>query len=68
MDLGGKALCDYSGFTMTFFGIGSMALVFFMATERLIAVRFAFFYQVSYCDVIYNDIDVRVTQKCAESE
>ncbi|XP_018668641.2 prostaglandin E2 receptor EP4 subtype-like [Ciona intestinalis] len=44
MDMGGKPLCEYSGFAMIFFGTASMAVVFAMSFERFIAIRFAFFY------------------------
>ncbi|XP_039247431.2 prostaglandin E2 receptor EP4 subtype-like isoform X1 [Styela clava] len=44
-ELGGVALCRYSGFTMIFFGIGSVAIVFAMSLERFIAIRYTMFYQ-----------------------
>ncbi|CAK8689608.1 prostacyclin receptor-like isoform X2 [Clavelina lepadiformis] len=44
IDLGGVALCFYSGVAMVYFGVVSMAIVFTMSIERLIAIRFAFFY------------------------
>jgi len=45
-DIGGRNLCNYSGFTMIFFGIASMAMVFLMAIERFIAIQYALFYKV----------------------
>ena len=50
-EIGGSALCHYSGIMMLFFGIATMAVVFMMSVERMIAVRFAFFYRVSTLDL-----------------
>ncbi|CAK8689611.1 prostaglandin E2 receptor EP4 subtype-like isoform X2 [Clavelina lepadiformis] len=45
LELGGKALCDYSGFIMIYIGAVSMGILCTMAVDRLLALRFAFFYQ-----------------------